>query len=314
MTKILANDGIDAAGQEKLEAAGIEVDTNTIPQEDLKDKLQSYDGILVRSATKIRKDLIDAVPNLKFIGRGGVGMDNIDVSYAREAGKAVENTPAASSESVAELVFAHLLTGARFLHQSNREMPTGADFKNLKKKYAEGIELRGKTLGIFGFGRIGQAAAKIAFGLGMKVLAYDHHGKEVNIELEIADQKINIPFKTVSKEKVLKESDFISLHVPFNEGDKPSIGTAEISMTKKGVFIIQCGRGGALDENALKEALNSGRVAFAGLDVFENEPTPDEELLRMPNVSLTPHIGGSTNEAQERIGIEIADKIIEFFK
>ncbi len=316
MTKILANDGIDASGKERLEAAGIEVDTNNIPQDELPAKLGNYDGILVRSATKVRKELIDAIPNLKFIGRGGVGMDNIDVEYARSIGRTVENTPAASSESVAELVFAHLLSGTRFLHQANRTMPSkgNAEFKTLKKAYAKGIELRGKTLGIIGFGRIGQATAKIALGLGMKVLANDHSDKTVDITLEIADQKVTVPVKTVSKDEVLKNCDFLSLHVPFSSGDTPVVGTNEINMMKDGAFIIQCGRGGALDESALKDALKSGKIAFAGLDVFENEPTPDAELLAMDNVSLSPHVGGSTNEAQERIGIEIADKIIDFFK
>jgi len=316
MTKILANDGIDTAGKEKLEAAGIEVDTSFIPQEELADKLNDYDAILVRSATKVRKELIDACPNIKLIGRGGVGMDNIDVEYARSVGRQVSNTPAASSFSVAELVFAHLYTGARFLHDANRQMPKSGntDFKGLKKAYAKGIELRGKTLGIIGFGRIGQAVATIALGSGMKVLAYDKFPKTANLEIDVADQKVNVNIEPVSLDEVLKNSDFITLHVPFSAGETPTIGKEELSLMKDGSFLIHCGRGGAVDEVALLDALNSDKIAFAGLDVFENEPTPNEALLKHPKVSATPHIGGSTVEAQERIGLEIADIIIDYFK
>lgn len=315
MIKILANDGIDASGKEKLEAAGITVDSNNIPQDQLPSKLNEYNGILVRSATKVRKDLIDTTPGLKFIGRGGVGMDNIDVEYARSKGVTVENTPAASSLSVAELVFAHLFTGVRFLYDANRNMPVkgSEDFGGLKKKYAKGIELRGKTIGLIGFGRIAQETAKIAFGLGMHVIAYNRNPKDVSLELEIAGQKIKVPFKTTSLEEVLKKSDFISLHVPQEKGQPPLLGTKEFDLMKKGVFVINCGRGESIDEVALLSALNSGKVAFAGLDVFHNEPKPNVEILKHPNISSTPHIGGSTVEAQERIGIEIADKIIEFF-
>jgi len=318
MIKILANDGIDAAGKQKMEEAGFQVDTQTIPQEELKEQLKNYDAILIRSATKIRKDIIDACPNLKLIGRGGVGMDNIDVDYARSMGREVVNTPAASTLSVAELVFAHLFSGIRFLHDSNRTMPDkgNTEFKALKKKYAKGIELRGKTLGIIGFGRIGQETARMALGLGMNLLAYDVVPKEVKLEIEIpmVKQKVVVPVKPVSKEEVLEKSDFISIHTPFKAGDDPAIGEAEFAKMKEGVFIIQCGRGGAVDEKPLIKALDSGKVGFAGLDVFENEPTPDVALLKHPNVSLTPHIGASTVEAQKRIGLEMADKVIGFFQ
>ena len=315
MVKILANDGIDAVGKQKLEQAGIEVDTDNVPQDQLKEKLNRYDGVLVRSATKLRQDVIDACPNVKIIGRGGVGMDNIDVEYARNQGREVINTPAASSLSVAELVFAHLFSGARFLHEANRRMPSqgNIDFKALKKKYSKGIELRGKTLGIIGFGRIGQETARIALGLGMKVLAVDHKTVTANIELEIADQKVIVPIETTTKEEVLKNSDFISLHVPFGKSDTPVIGEEEFKMMKDGVFLVNCARGGCVDEFSLMKALDSGKVAFAGIDVFENEPIPNPELLQLPNVSLTPHIGASTVEAQKRIGLELADKVIHFF-
>lgn len=312
--KILANDGINDKGKKALENAGFEVVTEKVEQEDLAKKLKNYDAVLVRSATKIRKDIIDACPTIKLIGRGGVGMDNIDVEYAKSKGVEVINTPAASSQSVAELVFAHLFTVARFLHNSNRSMPlTGdAEFKDLKKRYAKGVELKGKTLGIIGFGRIGQATAKTAIGLGMKVLATDPYIPEATLELEFFDSNsISIKVKTVPIEEVFKKSDFITLHVPGS--DKPLITKKEIKLMKDGIVIINAARGGIVDETDLLEALDSGKIAYAGLDVFENEPTPDIKLLKHPNVSLTPHIGAATNEAQERIGLELAEKIISFF-
>lgn len=314
MIKILANDGIDAVGKVLLEKAGFTVDTENIPQEQLKEALLNYDAITVRSATKVRKDLIDAVPNLKLIGRGGVGMDNIDVEYAREKGLAVVNTPAASSLSVAELVFAHLFAGIRFLHDSNRKMPVeGAEkFNNLKKAYAAGIELKGKKIGIVGFGRIGRETAKVALGLGMEVLAYDLYEVPSELELELAGNiKVKLPVKAVAFNELITEADFISLHVPFL--DKPVLGRHEFERMKKGVGVVNCSRGGTIDEDALIEALNNGQVAFAGLDVFDNEPSPRKDLLTHSKVSLTPHIGAATNEAQERIGVELASLIIDHF-
>ncbi|WAC40308.1 D-2-hydroxyacid dehydrogenase [Pedobacter sp. SL55] len=315
MAKILANDGIDPIGKKLLEDAGHTVETQTVPQDQLVAALQNYDGLTVRSATKVRKELIDACPNLSLIGRGGVGMDNIDVDYARSKGIAVVNTPAASSLSVAELVFAHLFTGVRFLQDANRKMPVegGAKFNDLKKAYAKGVELRGKTIGIIGFGRIGRETAAVALGLGMNVLAYDLFPFSGNITLNLTlGIKVDIPVNTVSLEEVIANSDFISLHTPF--ADKPILGAAEFAAMKQGVGVVNCSRGGTIDEPALIEALNSGKVAFAGLDVFDNEPTPAAELLAHPKISLTPHIGASTNEAQERIGTELANLIIDHFK
>jgi D-3-phosphoglycerate dehydrogenase len=314
MIKILANDGIDPIGKRLLEEAGFIVDTETVPQDKLIEALQNYDAITVRSATKVRKDVVDACPNLKLIGRGGVGMDNIDVEYAREQGIAVVNTPAASSLSVAELVFAHLFTGVRFLQDANRKMPVeGATaFNKLKKDYAKGIELRGKTLGIIGFGRIGRATASVALGLGMNVLAYDLYPYSGNITLKFqGDLSLDIPVQTVSLEEVIKNSDFITLHTPF--ADAPILGAAEFDMVKPGVGIVNCSRGGTIDEQALINALDSGKVAFAGLDVFDNEPTPLAAILQHAKISLTPHIGAATNEAQERIGEELASLIIAHF-
>jgi D-3-phosphoglycerate dehydrogenase len=315
MFRILANDGIDPIGKDLLEKAGFQVDTNHIPQAELTEGLKNYDAITVRSATKVRKELIDACPNIKLIGRGGVGMDNIDVDYARENGLAVVNTPAASSLSVAELVFAHLFTGIRFLQDSNRKMPVEGNtkFNDLKKAYAKGIELRGKKMGIIGFGRIGRETAKVALGLGMDVLAYDLFQIPSELELVLSgNTRVNCPINAVSLDQLIKESDFISLHVPFSE--KPVLGKDELSIMKDGVGVVNCSRGGTIDEDALLEALKSGKVGFAGLDVFDNEPTPRQDLLAHPNVSLTPHIGASTNEAQERIGTELANLIIDFFK
>ncbi|MBG6234241.1 D-3-phosphoglycerate dehydrogenase [Pedobacter sp. CAN_A7] len=314
MVKILANDGIDPVGKALLEQAGYTVDTETIPQDKLVEALQHYDAITVRSATKVRQELIDQCPNLSLIGRGGVGMDNIDVDYAREKGIAVVNTPAASSHSVAELVFAHLLTGVRFLQDANRKMPVegNTNFNGLKKAYAKGMELKGKTLGVIGFGRIGRATAAMGLRLGMKVVAYDLFPFTGHISLTFqGDVSVDIPVETVSFEEVISSSDFISLHTPF--ADKPILGAAEFDMMRPGVGIVNCSRGGTIDEQALIDALDSGKVGFAGLDVFDNEPTPLAALLSHPKISLTPHIGAATNEAQERIGEELAGLIIAHF-
>ena len=314
MIKILANDGIDPIGKKLLEEAGFVVDTQTIPQNELAEALLNYEAITVRSATKVRKELIDACPNIKLIGRGGVGMDNIDVAYAQSKGVAVVNTPAASSLSVAELVFSHLFTGVRFLYDSNRKMPLEGDskFNDLKKAYAKGIELRGKTIGIIGFGRIGRETAKVALGLGMNVLAYDLNQFDGHIQLNFqGNVNVAVPIKSVALADVITNSDFISLHTPF--ADQPILGEKEFAVMKNGVGIVNCSRGGIVDEQALLNALDSGKVAFAGLDVFDNEPSPLKSILSHPRVSLTPHIGASTNEAQERVGTELANLIIDHF-
>ena len=315
--KILANDGISANGVEKLEAAGFEVSTVTVAQEQLENYINNEGivALLVRSATKVRKDLIDACPSLKIIGRGGVGMDNIDVEYARDKGLHVINTPAASSESVAELVFAHLFSGVRFLYDSNRNMPLDGDskFKVLKKTYAKGTELRGKTLGVIGFGRIGQATAKIGLGLGMKVIAHDPFMEKAAVTVPFFDgQSVTFDIDIESKETVLKEADFLSLHVPAQK--EFVIGAAEIELMKDGAGLVNAARGGVVDEVAMVEALKSGKLGFAGVDTFENEPTPAVQVLMTPNVSLTPHIGAATTQAQKRIGSELATQIISILK
>lgn len=319
MIRILANDGIDAVGKAMLEKSGFKIDTATIPQEQLAGRLNEYDVVIVRSATKIRKEQIDAAPNLKVILRAGVGMDNIDGEHARKAGKVVMNTPQASSQSVAELVFAHMFTISRFLYDSNRKMPlTGAaDFNKLKKAYADGVELRGKTLGIIGFGSIGQAVARMALGLGMNVMPFKLHKAEVVIDIDffkIKDASVAITMHVDEFDDLLAQSDFITLHVPFKAGDPAILYKERFDKMKDGVRIVNTARGGVVVEKDLLEALNSGKVAAAGLDVFENEPLPSKEILEHPRISLTPHIGASTNEAQERIGVETAEKLIAYFK
>ena len=315
--KVLANDGLDQSGIDGLQKAGFEVITTKVPQEKLINYINENQvrTLLVRSATKVRKDIIDACPSLKIIGRGGVGMDNIDVEYAREKGINVINTPAASSASVAELVFAHLFSGCRFLTDSNRKMPVEGDskFAELKKAYTKGVELRGKTIGIIGFGRIGQEVAKMALGLGMRVLAVDNFAEKVNLKVEFFNgQSVDFEIKTQSKEEVLKEADFVTLHVPAQK--EFVIGQKEFDLMKNGAALVNCARGGVVDEEALLKALDSGKLAFAGLDVFINEPTPAKSILSHPKISLTPHTGASTNEAQDRIGISLAEQIISILK
>jgi D-3-phosphoglycerate dehydrogenase len=286
----------------------------TVAQEQLINYINDKDisALLVRSATTVRQDLIDACPKLKLIGRGGVGMDNIDVDYAREKGIHVINTPAASSQSVAELVFAHLYSGVRYLYDSNRNMPLDGDskFKALKKNYAKGIELRGKTLGIIGLGRIGIEVAKIALGVGMKVIATDKSVGKATVNVSFYNgQSIDVEIETLSFNDVLKEADFISLHIPAQ--NDYVISKAEMNIMKDGAGLINASRGGLVNEVDLVEALNNRKISFAGLDTFQDEPKPAVQVLMNPYASLTPHIGAATNEAQDRIGTELATQIKE---
>jgi D-3-phosphoglycerate dehydrogenase len=312
---ILANDGLAQNAIDMLTHGGHTVLTDRIAQEQLAGFINEnkVDALLVRSATKVRKDLIDACPGLKAVGRGGVGMDNIDVAYAESKGLFVFNTPASSSDSVAELVFAHLFSLVRFLHDANRNMPLDGDtkFSDLKKAYSKGTELRGKTLGIIGFGRIGQSVARMALGLGMKVVAADRHpGHQVEVTVPFFDgQSLTFSITTQTIDEVLKASDMVSLHIP-GSGDKALLGAKELGKMKKGAFLVNAARGGVVDETALLEALNSGHLAGAGLDVFHQEPTPSIHVLMHPSVSLTPHIGAATEEAQDRIGEEIAQILL----
>ena len=316
--KILANDGLNQSGVDALQQNGFEVITNKVPQENLISYINENQVavLLVRSATQVTKEVIDSCPSIKIIGRGGVGMDNIEVEYAKSKGISVINTPAASSGSVAELVFSHLFSGVRFLQDSNRKMPVSGntEFAKLKKNYEKGIELRGKTIGIVGIGRIGQEVAKIAFGLGMNVKAADAFIENVEITLDFPNnQSVSIPVKTEPLENVLNESDFVTLHVPAQKNGA-LLGKEEFAKMKDGVAVVNCARGGVIDEEALIEALDSGKVSFAGLDVFVNEPTPSEKVLSHPKISLTPHIGAATQEAQDRIGTELAAQIFAILK
>lgn len=312
--KILANDGISKSGIDQLENAGFNVETEHVNQSELVKYINEnkIEVILVRSATEIRNDIIDHCPSIKIIGRGGVGMDNIDVEYAKSKGLQVINTPAASSKSVAELVFSHLFSCVRFLHESNRSMPLDGDskFKDLKKSYAKGTELSGKTLGIIGFGRIGQEVAKIGIGIGMNIIFFDKLNKEVSLTLNFFDGQSNtFNLSSSSYEDLLNSSDFITVHIPAS--DKYIIDSNEFSQMKNGVGILNLSRGGILNEEELLKNIESGKVSFAGIDTFENEPKPSIKILMNSNISLTPHIGAATNEAQDRIGVELADKINE---
>lgn len=314
--KILANDGIQQAAIDFLQQHDFEVITTKVAQEQVANYINknNIEILLVRSATKVTKEIIDACPELKLIGRGGVGMDNIEVAYAREKGIQVINTPGASSDSVAELVLAHLFTGVRFLADANRNMPLEGDtrFNELKKAYQAGRELRGKTLGIIGFGRIGQAVAKKAIALGMKVIASDIQEHTVPITLEFFDgQQTNFLISTTTKENVLQQSDFITLHTPYQ--NQYILDKSDFEIIKKGAGIINTSRGENINEVALIEALEAEQISFAGLDVYQDEPHPAVQILMHPSISLTPHIGAATLEAQERVGMELAEQIITAF-
>lgn len=315
--KILANDGISQEGKNALENAGYTVITDKVAQADLINYVnqEQIDMILVRSATTVRKEVIDACPSVKLIGRGGVGMDNIDVAYARENGRTVINTPGASSQSVAELVMGHFFAGARFLQNSFKEMEHG-DFSTLKKAFGKGFELRGKTLAIIGFGKIGQALAAYAIGCGMRVIAVDQNAQTVQIQLGelqgLGELTTSISVGT-DKNVAFEQADFISIHTPKQPDNSAVIGKKELEMMKTGVVLVNAARGGVIDEDALLSALDNGKVAYAGLDVFENEPNPMKALLTHPKIGTTPHIGGATIEAQDRIGLELAQSIISIF-
>ena len=310
--KILANDGMAQAGIDVLERAGHTVLTTKVAQEQIAHFIQEQgiEVLLVRSATTARQELIDACPGLRMIGRGGVGMDNIDVDYARAQGRFVFNTPAASSESVAELVFAHLGGMLRFLPDANRMMPLEGEtrFNDLKKAYAKGQELRGKTIGILGFGRIGRAVARMAYGLGMKVIAHDPHVTDSSFDVVFADgQKLTTRASMHPLNEMLAQSDIVTVHIG---GKAEVLGATELASMKPGAFLVNAARGGVVNEVSLLDALNDGHLAGAALDVFVNEPTPAMQVLMHEKLSLSPHIGAATEEAQDRIGVELAEQIL----
>lgn len=322
--KILANDGISNEGKLELEKAGFVVITDKVEQSELANKVneENYEIVLVRSATTVRKEVIDQCPNLKLIGRGGVGMDNIDVNYARERGIKVINTPASSSQSVAELVIGQMFSMSRFLGESQKNMENG-DFNKLKKQYGSGVELRGKTLGIIGFGRIGQSLAQYAIGIGMDIIALDVEERMVEVPIILnwtaqsgnkVSNNMGIKIKTKTNlDEILPLCDYISIHVPKQENGNSVINEREFSLMKDGVRIINAARGGVINESDLLKALDSGKVSFVALDVYENEPNPMKELLSHPKVLTTPHIGAATSEAQDRIGMELASLIVSEF-
>lgn len=309
--KILVNDGMEEEGILALRAFGFEVDGEPISQEHLKSKLQNYDGIIVRSATKVRKDLIEICPNLKFIARGGVGMDNIDVEYAKSKNIQVINTPAASSRSVAELAMAHILSCTRGLFISSRELNSDENFVKLKKQMSSFQEVKSKKLFLIGFGRIGRELSKMALGAEMEVIVHDPYIKIAEIELDIMGKKFNVNLPLVDLDEGLQQADYISIHTPFS--GNPILSKREFGLMKKNVILINTSRGENIDESTLIEALESGKVQAAGLDVFQNEPNISLSILKQRNVGVTPHIGASTKEAQARIAIELVEKIKDCF-
>jgi len=300
--KILVCDSIAKEGVDALQKAGHQVDVKTgMKPEQLEAVIGEYAAVIVRSATKIRKPAIDKAVHCKVIARGGVGLDNIDVAYAKEKGIQVLNTPAASSISVAELTFAHMLAAARYVGRATVGMKQGT----WEKKGLEGIELYGKTLGLVGAGRIAREVAKRAIAFGMRVLAADPYVTAVD----------DVELTLTSKDDLFAASDFISLHIPLTDETKNIIDEAALAKMKDGVIIVNCGRGGTIDEAALTKALGDGKVRAVGLDVFATEPaTGDEPLLQQANVSLTPHIGASTAEGQYRVGVEVAQVVIDALK
>ncbi len=317
MVKILATDGLHQDGVTLLNEAGYQVDIEKVPAKDLPGVLPAYDVVIVRSATEIRKALIDQCSNLKIIARAGVGLNNIDADYAREKGITVMNTPAASSKSVAELVFAHMFTLSRNLQAAHRDMPARgrSEFRAMKEECSGGIQLHNRTLGIVGFGRIGREVARIGVGLGMKVMPVDLVVDEADIGINVYNSgnvRLSVHLDTYEWEEVLSNSDYLTLHVPF-KGGKALIGAEEIARMKDGAMLFNTARGGAIDETALLDALNSGKLRGAGLDVFEDEPAPKQALMEHPLISCSPHIGASTDEARANIGLELADKILAFF-
>ncbi|MCS6991734.1 MAG: D-2-hydroxyacid dehydrogenase [Chitinophagales bacterium] len=309
---VLANDGLSDDAIRVLENKGIRVDTHHLTEEQLAQAINNYDVLVVRSATRVPSSLIALMQRPRLIIRAGVGVDNIDLEAAQQKGITVKNTPRASASSVAELVFAHLFGMARFLFDANRQMPLigHEQFNALKKKYADGQELQGKTLGLIGLGNIGQACARVALGIGMKVVAHDPYVSSASIVLNIGEVQVPVTITTTSKQEVLQQADFISLHV---SGNQEVLTADDFALMKKGVGIINCARGGVFSESVLLQYLDSGKVAFAALDVFEHEPRPNPRVLAHPRISLSPHIGASTREAQQRIGMEVAELIIAFF-
>ncbi|WP_456400246.1 hydroxyacid dehydrogenase [Mesoaciditoga sp.] len=301
MARILINDPLAKEAVDILKNAGFDIDEKEYSKEELIEKIKEYDGIIVRSATKVTKEIIEAADKLKVIGRAGVGLDNIDLKSAKEKGIKVLNTPTANSISVAELVFAFMISLSRHVVRGT----TGLKEGKWEKKALKGVELFEKTLGIIGFGHIGKEVAKRALAFGMKVITYD-----------VIKNDGGLPVKFVELDELLKNSDYVTVHLPLLESTRHLITAEKFSMMKPTAFFIHAARGGIVDDKALYEALKDGKIAGAALDVFESEPPDEEEmkLLKLPNVIGTPHVGASTVEAQRRVGLEIANKIVDFFR
>lgn len=299
--KVLANDGLEISAINEIKKNGIFIETSHFDKEELIENIKDYDVLIVRSATKVTSDVLNAGAkgNLRLVIRAGVGIDNIDLDYAKKVGIKVRNTPNASSNSVAELALGHMFSIARYIGVANYTMRN----KKWNKKQYKGSEIDGKILGIIGMGRIGKALAEKAEALGMKIVYTDVLGKQNNIAYEFMDL-----------DNLLKVSDYVSLHVPYDKEKGSLIKAREISIMKDGAIIINCARGKVVDEEALLEGLNSGKLAGAGIDVFEDEPSENMALINHEHVSVTPHIGASTKEAQERIGKEVATIVIDFNK
>ena len=299
--RVLVSDPLAQSAVAAMREAGLVLDEKTdLSVEQLKNEIANYDAIVIRSATKLRAEIIDCATDLKLIVRAGVGLDNVDVPYAKEKGIEVRNTPAASSNSVAELAIGHILSLARHIGRGTVSLKGG----KWEKKQLKGVEIDGKTLGIVGIGRIGQSLARKVHALGMRVIAFDKFVEESPLPKIVT---------MVQFEELLQESDFISLHIPFDPKVGATIGAKELSMMKEGVRIINCARGGVIDETALADALTNGKVAGAALDVFATEPpNVNDALFAQENLSLTPHIGAATVEAQSRVGAEAAEIVIEF--
>lgn len=316
MVNILINDGLCPEGEAILRKAGFHIHNQKIEQTELISEInhRQIDALIVRSATAVTREVIDACPTLKLLGRAGLGMSNIDMEYASQKGIAIVNTPDSSAPALAEMVIAHLFSVSRNLFRGNRDLPAETEIFRMKRECAGGTELTGKTFGIIGFGRVGQEVAKRALGLGIKVLAYDPYVKEANLKLEIPGvHNVVANIHTLPLQDVFSASDMISLHVPIPSDGKPFISRKEFSLMKQGVIIINVSKSGLIDELELISALNTGKVRAAGLDVFQNEPSPLPALLTHPRISVSPHIGAETQEAQTRIGIELAEYIVRFF-
>ena len=300
--RILVTDGMDKGAIEKVRAMGHELVEQFYEPDELGKALRDFDVAIIRSKTKLRAKQIDEAKGSRFkcVIRAGVGLDNIDVQYAKDNGIEVKNTPKSPSESVAELAMAHMFSCARYISIAGHSMREG---KWEKKAYGKGIELQGKTLGIIGFGRIGQALGVMARALGMHVIAYSRTRRP---EVE---QATGVAY--VELDELLAKSDFISLHAPAADGG-PIVTAETIARMKDGVVIVNTSRGVNVDEDVLLAALESGKVRAAGLDVYAEEPTHNHALYSHPMVSCTPHIGAATVEAQKRIGTEIVDIIRSF--